>query len=78
VSDPPHALELDTITARWQLALDAADRAVGAASGSLSALELAQWRSELVRERHQIAELLASLARVTGVRRPSVSVLLDR
>jgi HAD superfamily hydrolase (TIGR01509 family) len=68
VSDPPRALELDTITARWQLALDAADRAVGAAGGSLSAAELAQWRGALVKERHQTAEMLASLARVTGVR----------
>ena len=68
VLEPPHALELDTITARWQLALDAADHALGAAGGSLSALEIVRRRGELAKERHQTAELLASLARATGVR----------
>lgn len=60
--------ELDTIAARWQLALDAADRALGAAGGTLPPPELAQRRGRLVRERQETAAKLAGLAQLTGVR----------
>ena len=62
---PP--LELDTISAQWQLALDAAQRALGAADGTLPAPDLAQRRRELVGERHETEMLLARLAQITGV-----------
>jgi hypothetical protein len=55
-------LALDTITEHWQLGLDAAERALGAAEGFMPAAELQQRRSELVRERQHTAELLRSLA----------------
>ena len=65
----PHLrpLELDTVAARWQLALDAAGRALGAAD-LLPAAERARKRDSLTRERRQTAELLARLARATCVR----------
>jgi beta-phosphoglucomutase-like phosphatase (HAD superfamily) len=65
---PTHPLELETVSSHWQLALDAAQRALGAADRSLPSSYLAQRRGELVRERQQTTELLADLARVTGVR----------
>jgi beta-phosphoglucomutase-like phosphatase (HAD superfamily) len=65
-SAPPRAPELDTIAARWQLALDSAERALVAADGSFSFAELRQRRSGLVRERRQTAEMLARLAKATG------------
>ena len=43
----PQPQELDTVAARWQLALDAAGHALGAASHDLPAPELARRRSEL-------------------------------
>ena len=64
---PAEPQELDTVTARWQLALDAAGRALDAAGDLLPASELARRRNELARERRQAAELLGRLARVTGV-----------
>jgi HAD superfamily hydrolase (TIGR01509 family) len=64
----PHAFELDSIATRWQLALDAAQRALGAAGPSLPALELARRQRELAEERRQTADLLVHLAGVTGVR----------
>jgi hypothetical protein len=57
-------LELDTITAHWQLGLDAAERALGAAEGFMPTVELQLRRAELVRERQHTAELLRSLAAV--------------
>ncbi|MGZ8702396.1 MAG: HAD family hydrolase [Gaiellaceae bacterium] len=67
-AQPPRALELDTVSSRWQLALDAAELALIAAGRSLPPSELAQRRRKLVRERQQTAEMLARLAHVAGVR----------
>jgi HAD superfamily hydrolase (TIGR01509 family) len=64
----PHPLELDTTSSHWQLALDAAQRALSAAVGSLPAQELEHQRRELARERQETAKELARLAHVTGVR----------
>jgi HAD superfamily hydrolase (TIGR01509 family) len=63
-----HPFELDTSSSQWQLALDAAQRALSAAGGSLPAAELERRRRELVRERQRTAKMLARLAQVTGVR----------
>ena len=67
-AEPVPALELDTISAQWQLALDAAERALRAAGGSLPASELVGRRRGLVRERQQTAQMLVGLARMAGVR----------
>ncbi|MGZ8696993.1 MAG: HAD family hydrolase [Gaiellaceae bacterium] len=67
-AQPPRPLELDTVSSRWQLALDAAELALIAAGRSLPPSELAQRRRKLVRERQQTAEMLARLAHVAGVR----------
>ena len=67
-AQPPHPLELDTTSSHWQLALDAAQRALSAAAGSLPAQELEHRRRELAWERQETAKELARLARVTGVR----------
>ena len=61
------ARELDTIASQWQRALDAGERALGAAAGTLPASYLTQRRRELVRERQQAAESLARLAVVRGI-----------
>lgn len=61
------ARELDTIASRWQLALDAGERALGAAAGTLPAPYLTQRRRGLVRERRETAELLAQLARARSI-----------
>lgn len=58
--------ELDTVAARWQLALDAADRALGAARGSLPPGELVRRRGNLQRERRETADLLVRVARAAG------------
>ena len=63
-----HSFELDTVARRWQLALDAGQRALGAADRQLPGLELARRRQELLKERDQAAKALARLATVTGVR----------
>src|ERR671934_1945951 len=70
---PP--FELDTISSKWQLALDSAQRALAAAGGLLPAAELGRRTRRLAEERQQTAEALARLARATGVRsaRPSPS-----
>ena len=67
VSEPPRPPELDTIAARWQLALDSAERALIAEDGSFSASQLVQRRNALVHERHQTAEMLVRLARLRGI-----------
>jgi beta-phosphoglucomutase-like phosphatase (HAD superfamily) len=59
--------ELEPITARWQSALDAAERALGASGGQLSASDVALRRRALVRERAETAELLAQLAAVCAI-----------
>jgi len=67
-AQPLPAPELDSISARWQLALDAAEGALVAAGESLPSTELVRGRRRLVQERQQTAEMLMRLAQVTGVR----------
>ena len=67
-AQPRRRLELDTISSHWQLALDAADRALGAARGSLADSELVERRRELARERQKTGGELLSVARAVGVR----------
>jgi HAD superfamily hydrolase (TIGR01509 family) len=66
--EPVRRVELDTVAARWQLALDAAQRALVSAGEQLTPQELGQRRSSLTREREQTACMLARLARVSGAR----------
>jgi beta-phosphoglucomutase-like phosphatase (HAD superfamily) len=66
-TQPPRRPELDSIAAQWQRSLDAGERALGAAAGTLPASYLRQRRLELGRERQQTAELLAGLAKVRGL-----------
>ena len=61
-------LELDMISSRWQLALDAAERALGAAQGFLPSPELVRRRRDLTQERQQTAQLLSKSAQVARVR----------
>ena len=63
----PH-LDLDTIATQWQRALDAGERALRAAAGTLPAGYLSQSHGELARERQQTAEMLIAVARVSGMR----------
>jgi HAD superfamily hydrolase (TIGR01509 family) len=65
---PSRRLELETISSHWQLALDAAQRALGAAGRSLPLHELERRRRDLVRERQETATTLTQLARTTGIR----------
>jgi HAD superfamily hydrolase (TIGR01509 family) len=60
--------KLDALASRWQLALDADERALNAASTTLSHSELARRHSELAEERRRTATALAQLAETTGVR----------
>lgn len=64
---PRQPLELETISAHWQRALDAAERALHAADGSLTPSDLSQRRYALTRERQQTAAQLERLARMAGV-----------
>jgi beta-phosphoglucomutase-like phosphatase (HAD superfamily) len=63
-----HPLELDRVALRWQLALDANERALDAASGTLPDAELGRWRYEHTDERKQTAIALARLAQTARVR----------
>ena len=65
---PPQPVELDTVASAWQLALDAAESALGAARGCMPGADLDRRGRELVQERQQTAELLARLAEVVGAR----------
>jgi len=65
---PAPPLELETISTRWQRALDAAEHALHAADGSLPPSDLSQRRFALTRERQQTAAQLQRLARMAGVR----------
>ena len=58
------------ISSRWQLALDAAERAIGAAQGFLPSSELTRRRRDLTQERQQTAQLLSDVAQVA--RAPAV------
>jgi beta-phosphoglucomutase-like phosphatase (HAD superfamily) len=65
---PERPLELDTISSSWQVALDSAQSALGAAGRTLSAAELGRRGRELTQERQDTAEMLTRLAGVTRVR----------
>jgi beta-phosphoglucomutase-like phosphatase (HAD superfamily) len=56
------APDLENAAVRWQLALDAAERALRAAGHELPAAEIAQRRTGLARERAAAADLLVHLA----------------
>src|SRR5512132_871242 len=60
--------ELDALASRWQLALDADERVLNAASTTLSHSELARRRSELAEERRRTATALTQLAETMRVR----------
>jgi len=64
------ASEVERLATRWQRALDAADAALKAATGTLPGPYLEQHRRALGDERRQTAELLAAVARVRGVPSP--------
>jgi beta-phosphoglucomutase-like phosphatase (HAD superfamily) len=68
VSVGQEPLQLQTISAHWQRALDAAASALEAAGGSLSVADLGKRRYELVQERQRVLETLVRLADVTGAR----------
>jgi HAD superfamily hydrolase (TIGR01509 family) len=68
VPRPAQRLDLDSIASRWQLALDAGDRALQSARRALPAPELDRRRRQLALERQLTAELLAQLAHVAGSR----------
>jgi len=60
----PSRLELEPLSAYWQRALDAADKALWAATGSVPDDDLRERRQHLVQERQQTARLLEAVARV--------------
>jgi HAD superfamily hydrolase (TIGR01509 family) len=64
---PPQRLELESISAQWQRALDAADRALHAATGSLHASDVQARRYDLNLERQQTATELGRLAATAGI-----------
>ncbi|MDP9467781.1 MAG: HAD hydrolase-like protein, partial [Chloroflexota bacterium] len=68
--DPP---DLDQLAVCWQRALDAGELALRAAVDTLPASYLSDRRRELSQERQQTAELLKSVARMTGARQPWLS-----
>jgi HAD superfamily hydrolase (TIGR01509 family) len=60
--------DLDRLSAHWQVALDAADRALGAAGASLPGAELQRRRRALTQERQETAKTLVRLAHAVHVR----------
>jgi len=64
---PLQRLELDAVTAQWQRALDADERALAAAAVSLPAPEVARRQRDLRLERLEVARSLARLARAAAV-----------
>jgi beta-phosphoglucomutase-like phosphatase (HAD superfamily) len=67
---PPAAprLGFDELAVRWQRALDASERALGAAGHELPPAELGRRRLELAHERQETVRLLRSSARMSGTR----------
>ena len=61
-------VELDTVAADWQLALDGAADAIDAADRAYSSEERGRLRHALARERVETARLLELLARSAGLR----------
>jgi beta-phosphoglucomutase-like phosphatase (HAD superfamily) len=70
IAQPAHWLTLDSLASHWQRALDAGERALGAAGGTLPDAYVVEHRHELTRERRETAETLTRLARARGVRPP--------
>lgn len=62
-----HPIELDGIASRWQLALDGAQAALGAAAPSLPADELHRRHQQLTQERHETARLLRLVGETSHV-----------
>jgi len=60
----PNRQELEPLSANWQRALDAADKALQAATGSVPDDDLHERRQQLVRERQETVRLLEATARV--------------
>jgi beta-phosphoglucomutase-like phosphatase (HAD superfamily) len=68
---PPPAVprpNFDALALRWQLALDAGERALGAAGHDLPAAELGRRRTALAHERQETVRLLTDAARATRAR----------
>jgi hypothetical protein len=63
---PP--VDLDSVGARWRLAFDAADSAIGASTQVLTSQEVTARRERLRLERRAVAAELRRLARVTRAR----------
>jgi beta-phosphoglucomutase-like phosphatase (HAD superfamily) len=63
----PH-VDFDELALRWQLALDAGDRALAAAGHDLPPGELSRRRLQLAHERQDTVKLLRESARETGTR----------
>ena len=59
---------LDAAAARWELALDSAQRALDAAAAAPRGVDLGSRRHDLVQERQETAELIARVAAVSGSR----------
>ena len=74
----PRRLELEPLSAYWQRALDAADKALWAATGSVPDDDLRERRQHLVRERQQTARLLEAVARVAPTPTGAVAVAGSR
>ena len=67
--DPPaRRASLDKLASQWQRALDADERALHAAAGTLPPEYLSQHRRELTQERREIALLLGDVAHAKGIR----------
>jgi HAD superfamily hydrolase (TIGR01509 family) len=64
---PAHRVDPDRLAAAWQKALDAAERALIGARGSVQDAEIAARRRHLALERTQTGVALAELARLHGV-----------
>jgi hypothetical protein len=60
--------DLESLAEHWQRALDAGDRALRAAAGSLPSSYLGPHRRALLQERRYTADLLVRLARELGIR----------
>jgi beta-phosphoglucomutase-like phosphatase (HAD superfamily) len=67
-AEQPPPLQLEALAAHWQLALDAGERALGAAAGTLPVAYLSRHRRELGLERQETARMLSQVARASGVR----------
>ncbi len=72
------AMPLETLSARWRGALDAADRANRAAAGQLSPAEMVDLGKRLRDERAATARLLESVARARGSSDPFVHLMVPR